>query len=52
VLLQKNYHETFYQFKGAIDEFLEKVKPALSEQVKTLLKPKFLLFENPAGVTA
>jgi hypothetical protein len=30
-----------------IDECLEKVKSTFSEQVKTLLNPKFQLFENP-----
>jgi transposase len=50
--LYNRYHETFCHFKQAIDECLEKVKSAFSEQVKTLLNPKFQLFGKSAGVTA
>ena len=45
--LYNQYHETFCHFKTTIDECLEKVKSSFSEQVKTLLNPKFQLFENP-----
>jgi hypothetical protein len=45
--LYKRYHEAFCHFKAAIGECLEKVKSNFSEQVKTLLNPKFQLFENP-----
>ena len=41
------YYETFHQFKAGIEECLDKVKSTFSEQVKTLLNPKFQLFENP-----
>jgi len=45
-------HETFQQFKAAIDDCLNKVKSTFSEQVKTLLNPKFQLFGKSAIVTA
>lgn len=50
--LYNRYHETFFQFKEAIDECIDKVKSAFKEQVKTLLNPKFQLFDKSAGVTA
>jgi transposase len=49
--LYNRYHETFFQFKEAIDECIDKVKSAFKEQVKTLLNPKFQLFGKCAGVT-
>jgi len=40
-------------FQGSlINDCLDKVKSAFKEQVKTLLNPKFQLFEESAGVTA
>lgn len=46
--LYNRYYETFHQFKAAIDDCLDKVKSTFSEQIKTLLNPKFQLFEkNP-----
>ena len=46
--LYNRYYETFQQFKDAINDCLDKVKSTFSEQVKTLLNPKFQLFEkNP-----
>lgn len=50
--LYNKHYETFCQFKEAIDECLGKVMSAFSEQVRTLLNPKFQLFEKSAGVTA
>jgi hypothetical protein len=50
--LYNRYYETFQQFKAAIDDCLDKVKPTFSEQVKTLLNPKFHLFGKTAIVTA
>jgi transposase len=51
--LYNRYHESFCQFKEAIDEYLDKVKSAFKEQVKkTLLNPKFQLFGKSADVTA
>jgi len=50
--LYNRYHQTFCHFKGAIDDCLDKVKLAFKEQIKTLLNPKFQLFEQSAGVTA
>jgi transposase len=44
--LYNRYYETFHQFKAAIDDCLDKVKSTFSEQIKTLLNPKFQLFEN------
>jgi transposase len=46
--LYNRYYETFHQFKAAIDDCLDKVKSTFSDQIKTLLNPKFQLFEkNP-----
>jgi transposase len=45
--LYNRFYESFCQFKTAIDDCLDKVKSTFSEQVKTLLNPKFQLFENP-----
>jgi transposase len=46
--LYNRYYETFHQFKAAIDDCLDKVKSTFSEQITTLLNPKFQLFEkNP-----
>jgi transposase len=50
--LYNQYYETFCLFKEAIDDCLEKVKSTFSEQIKTLLNPKFQLFEKSASVTA
>ncbi|MDO8844419.1 MAG: IS630 family transposase [Methylicorpusculum sp.] len=50
--LYNRYHETFCAFKEVIDECLEKVKSVFSEQIKTLLNPKFQLFGKSTGVTA
>jgi transposase len=50
--LYNRYYETFCQFKAAIDDCLGKVKSVFSEQVKSLLHPKFQLFEKSAKVTA
>jgi transposase len=50
--LYNRYYETFHQFKAAINECLDKVKSTFCEQVKTLLNPKFQLFEKSANVTA
>ena len=50
--LYNRYHETFCHFKAAIDDCIDKVKSVFKEQVKTLLNPKFQLFEKSAGVTA
>lgn len=50
--LYNKYYETFCQFKEAIDDCLGKVKSTFSEQVKTLLNPKFQMFEKSASVTA
>src|SRR5512137_1454934 len=50
--LYNRYYEIFNQFKAAIDDCLDKVKSTFSEQVKTLLNPKFQLFEKSANVTA
>lgn len=50
--LYNRYHETFCHFKEAIDDCLDKVKSDFKEQVKSLLNPKFQLFEKSAGVTA
>src|SRR5574341_65363 len=50
--LYNRYYETFHQFKTAIDDCLDKVKSTFNEQVKTLLNPKFQLFEKSANVTA
>ena len=47
-VIYNRYYETFHQFKAAIDDCLDKVKSTFSEQIKTLLNPKFQLFEkNP-----
>jgi transposase len=50
--LYNRYYESFCQFKAAIDDCLDKVKSTFNEQVKTLLNPKFQLFEKTANVTA
>ena len=50
--LYNRYHETFCHFKAAIDDCIDKVKSVFKDQVKTLLNPKFQLFEKSAGVTA
>lgn len=50
--LYNRFYETFHQFKAAIDDCLHKVNSTFSEQVKTLLNPKFQLFEKSANVTA
>ncbi|UOA07695.1 transposase [Methylobacter sp. S3L5C] len=50
--LYNRYHETFCDFKEAIDDCIDKVKSTFKEQVKTLLNPKFQLFRKSAGVTA
>jgi transposase len=50
--LYNRYYESFGQFKAAIDDCLNKVKSTFSKQVKTLLNPKFQLFEKSANVTA
>jgi transposase len=44
--LYNRHYETFHQFKAAIDDCLDKVKSTFSEQIKTLLNPKFQLFEK------
>ena len=44
--LYNRYYETFHQFEAAIDDCLGKVKSTFSEQIKTLLNPKFQLFEK------
>ena len=49
--LYNKYYETFCQYKEAIDDCLEKVKSTFSEQVKTLLNPKFQMFGKFASVT-
>jgi hypothetical protein len=50
--LYNRYHETFCHFKAAIDDCIDKMKSVFKDQVKTLLNPKFQLFEKSAGVTA
>jgi transposase len=50
--LYNRYYETFRAFKDAIDDCLAKVTSTFSDQVKTLLNPKFQLFEKSASVTA
>ncbi len=50
--LYNRYHETFCDFKEAIDDCIDKVKSVFKEQVKTLLNPKFQLFGKSACVTA
>jgi len=45
--LYNRYYETFHEFKAAIDDCLDQVGTTFSEQVKTLLNPKFQLFKNP-----
>ncbi len=50
--LYNRYHETFSDFKQAINDCLDKVKSEFKEQVKSLLNPKFQLFEKSAVVTA
>ena len=50
--LYNRYYESFCQFKAAIDGCLDKVGSTFSEQVKTLLNPKFQLFEKSANLTA
>lgn len=50
--LYNRYYESFCQFKAAIDDCLEKVNSTFSEQVNTLLNPKFQLFTKSAMVTA
>ena len=50
--LYNRYYETFCQFKAAIDDCLGQVKSAFRDQVKTLLNPKFQLFERSPSVTA
>jgi transposase len=50
--LYNRYHETFCHFKKAIDDCLDNVKSTFKEQIKTLLNPKFQLFEKSVGVTA
>lgn len=50
--LYNRYYESFSLFTAAIDECLEKVGSTFSEKVKTLLTPKFQLFEKSATVTA
>lgn len=50
--LYNRYYETFHQFKAAINDCLDKVQSTFSEQVKTLLNPKFQLFEKSANETA
>jgi len=50
--LYNRYYETFCAFKEAIDDCLAKVTSTFSDQVKTLLNPKFQLFEKSASVTA
>lgn len=50
--LYNRHYETFCHFKEAIDDCLDKVRLVFKEQVKTLLNPKFQLFEKSAGVTA
>lgn len=50
--LYNRYYETFCQFKAAIDDCLDKVSSTFSEQVKSLLNPKFQLFPKSANVTA
>ncbi|MEC4749767.1 hypothetical protein U2W12_15005 [Methylomicrobium sp. Wu6] len=47
-----NGYEYFCYFKAAIDKSLDKVDSTFSEQVKTLLNPKFQLFEKSANLTA
>jgi hypothetical protein len=48
----QSLYETFHQFKGVIDEYLDKVQSTFKEQVKTLLNPKFQLFGKSAGLIA
>ena len=50
--LYNRYYETFGQFNAAIDDRLDKVNTSFSEQVKSLLNPKFQLFPKSANVTA
>jgi transposase len=50
--LYNRFYETFRAFKDAIDDCLAKVTSTFSDQVKTLLNPKFQLFEKSASVTA
>jgi transposase len=50
--LYNRYYESFCQFKAAIDNCLAQVNSTFSEQVKTLLNPKFQLFGKSANVTA
>ena len=46
--LYNRYYESFCQFKAAIDDCLSKVNSTFREQIKTLLNPKFQLFDkNP-----
>lgn len=49
--LYNRYYESFCHFKMAIDDCLGKVGSTFSEQVKTLLNPKFQLFEKSANLT-
>lgn len=49
--LYNRYYETFHEFKAAIDDCLDQVGTTFSEQVKTLLNPKFQLFKKSATVT-
>jgi transposase len=50
--LYNRYYEAFCQFTAAIDDCLDKVKSIFNPQVKTLLNPKFQLFEKSANLTA
>ena len=50
--LYNRYYESFCQFKMAIDDCLDKVNSTFSEQIKTLLNPRFQLFEKTANLTA
>jgi transposase len=50
--IYNRYYEIFSQFKAAIDDCFDKVKSTFSQQVKTLLNPKFQLFEKSANATA
>ncbi|WP_066978717.1 IS630 family transposase [Methylomonas lenta] len=50
--LYNRYYETFFEFKTAIDDCLDKVNSTFNAQVKSLLNPRFQLFQKSANVTA
>ena len=43
-LIRFEFYDTFYEFKEAIDDCLNKVESTYKDQVKTFLNPKFQLF--------